>query len=290
MRIHVASDASRRWGYFLWFAIIVSFVIFSFCHATDLRGGVIGAYWSKWSLRRRTIRRKYTRDGKALRPESLPSNSQLLTLVLLVSGALLLSFAGPDYLAPNTKAWQFWGRRDLSARQQLPATINADPWQPRYSINKAWWTSGNRTGIIAFALIPLCVILALKVPPFAIFAIPYLVQLHFDKLSYLHRWTARLIWGLVALHVTFWMIQLSTDRRAGTGESALSIAWTYKKFQNGWIVSLVALFPPSKSPHFYLSRLLAFSPSSSASRQTSSDNVITKFSMPVISSLFLPCS
>ncbi|EEB87699.1 hypothetical protein MPER_14869, partial [Moniliophthora perniciosa FA553] len=66
-----------------------------------------------------------------------------------------------------------------------------------------------------FGLIPLCILFALKAPPFAVFALPFTTQLHFDKLSWLHKWY----------------------RRPLTGEPGYTYAWRYEKFFFGWIVS-----------------------------------------------------
>lgn len=230
MIIHVGSVATRRWGYILWFAIAGIFMLVSLFHAFGWRGGALGAYWQKWALRRRTLRNRFTR-GK---PVILMPNAQMLTLGFLTVATVALAFIGPDYIAPAKGAFEFRRRAYVD-----PAL--AKPFQPQYDIDKAWWTSGNRTGILAFALLPLCILFALKAPPFAIFAIPHLVQLHFDKLSWLHRWSGRLIWFITFLHVLFWVIQLGTERQPETGRLALYYAFEYDKFIYAWIVCLILL-------------------------------------------------
>ncbi len=114
-------------------------------------------------------------------------------------------------------------------------------WQPQYTIYKAWWTAGGRAGIIAFCLLPLCVLFALKAPPFAIFALPFTTQIHFDKLSWLHRWSGRLIYLITLLHVVFWSVQLSRDTRDLTGKHAFVYAWQYDKFLYGWVVRIFSV-------------------------------------------------
>ena len=89
-----------------------------------------------------------------------------------------------------------------------------------YTIHKAWWTVAGRTGLVTFALFPLCVLFALKAAPFAIFALPYTTQFSFDKLSTMHRWVGRLIWFLTFTHVVSWSIQLATDKSPVTGKNA----------------------------------------------------------------------
>lgn len=240
LAIHSMSSPSRRYAYLLWIVIAFIFLIFALLHWTGSRGGFLGATWSKWSLRRRTWRKKHSlaiarRNNQPHRqPSSLPSNAQLLCLTVLFFAAVALSVAGPDYITPGDKVWQFT-RRELTSR-----AVNFDQaaasGQPQYTIWKAWWTAGGRTGLISFALIPLCVLFALKAPPFAVFAIPFMVQIYFDKLAWLHRWSGRLIWLVSAAHVALWLVQLVQDHRPTTGKMALTYAWGEPRFINGWIV------------------------------------------------------
>lgn len=242
LAIHSMSDPSRRYGYLLWIAVVLVFLVFGILHWTGSSGGFIGAIWSKWSIRRRTWRKKHSlaiarRSNEPHRqPLSLPSNAQLLSLIVLLLATVTLSIAGPDYITPSDKVWEFYKfrRRSIS----FDSTVSL---QPQYTINKAWWTAGGRTGLIAFALLPLCVLFALKAPPFAVFAIPFMVQLYFDKLAWLHRWSGRFIWLVSAAHVATWMVQLVTDIRPGTGKIALTYAWNETRFICGWVVSILTL-------------------------------------------------
>lgn len=242
LTIHVLSNASRVYSYILWLALFVVVLVFTLFHYAGLRSGVAGSYWSKWSLRRRTWRKKHSlavakaRGEPHRQPLSLPSNAQLLTLTLLVIAVLLLSFVGPDYFPPGSTLWTVGSAPSVSALIQSNDDSAYTLYQPQYTISKAWWTSGNRTGLIAFALFPLCILFALKSSPFAILA--YTVQLHFDKLAWLHRWTGRLIWLLTAVHIAFWSVQLVKDRRVGTGKIAYLYAFKYEKFIYGWIVRI----------------------------------------------------
>lgn len=243
LTIHVLSDASRIYSYILWLALLVIVLTYTVFHYAGLRSGVVGSYWSKWSLRRRTWRKKHSlavakaRGEPHRQPLSLPPNAQLLTLTLLVIAVFLLSFIGPDYFAPGTTLWSIGATPSVSALRRSVDNSAYTPYQPQYTIRKAWWTSGNRTGLIAFALFPLCVLFALKSPPFAILV--YTVHLHFDKLAWLHRWTGRLIWLLTGFHIAFWSVQLVQDRRVGTGKIAYTYAWEYEKFIYGWIVCII---------------------------------------------------
>ena len=246
LTIHQLSQPSYRYMYILWLAVVLVFLLFAVSHWTGGRGGAIGSLWSKWSLRRRTWRKQHSlaeaRQQGVLhkQPLSLPSNAQLSSLAVLYIATLLLCFLGPDYIAPGTHVWDL--AHDISARN-IPM-YSADPAQttiaisqPGYTIHKAWWTAGGRTGTMAYALFPLCILFALKSPPFALFALPFLIQVYNDKLAFLHRWTGRLIWFITTLHVALWGVQLSIDRR-GTDNplSVWNFAFEYSEFVFGWLV------------------------------------------------------
>jgi len=229
---HILSDPSRRYSYYLWILVGFVFFIVAFLHLTGSSAGLIGAYWNKWALRRRTLRKKHARmtawkTGRSPNPYSLPPNGQILSLLGLLFTTLALCFIGPDYIYPTAGVAQF--RRDDSNYAALA---------PTWTIEKAWWTSGGRTGTIAFALYPLCILFGLKQPPFAIFANPFTLQFHFDKLVWLHRWTGRFIWFIASLHVALWSVQLFRDRRQGTGLVAYHYAFLHLKFIYGWMVCL----------------------------------------------------
>jgi hypothetical protein len=251
LTIHMLSAPSRRYSYIFWIAVLFVFVIFGLLHWTGSQGGALGSYWYRWALRRRTIgKRNIRRKGDTrLQPTTLPSNSQILCLAVIFIGSMLFCFVGPDYIAPGLKVWQFYRRGETGSSLHIDKreSFNIDlftQWQPQYTINKAWWTAGGRTGLLAFALFPLCVLFALKAPPFALFAISFMVQYYFDKLAWLHRWTGRLIWFITALHVALWSIQLARDERTGGDTPAYNYAWMYQKFIFGWTVRIIIITVP----------------------------------------------
>ena len=240
---HMLSESSWVYAWLLWIVIGVVFIALTVMHWVGFRGGYLGAVWSKWALRRRTWRKKHSltvamKTGQPHRqPDSLPSNAQILAVCTLFVGALILSFVGPDYLAPGAQLWNYHNYPIASITRRDYNTDDYTFLQPQFTIPKAWWTSGGRTGLIAFALFPLTVLFALKVPPFAIFSSRYFIQLGFDKLAFLHRWCGALVWLLATLHTAFWSVQLATDRRSSTRRVGYMYAWQYDKFIYAWTVS-----------------------------------------------------
>ena len=254
LEIHALSLASWRYAYIFWFAVGLVTLISTVFHLLGFRTGRLGAYWTKWSLRRRTWRKKHSlaqarKSGQPHKqPLLLPSNLQLLSLIALITTCLAVTFLGPDHIAPTSKVFGH-----LVARDEVAA------YKPQYTIQKAWWTSGGRVGLMAFALFPLCVLFALKRPPFAIFAIPFLTRVHFDKFMWLHRWTGRFIWAMVTLHVALWSVQSANDTRSGTGKMAYVYAWHFQRFQFAWTVSVYLVISLFSSYIHYPSRHLFYS-------------------------------
>ncbi|THG99773.1 hypothetical protein EW026_g2643 [Hermanssonia centrifuga] len=258
----ILSDSTWVYAWILWIAIAVIFFSYSAMRWAGLRGGYIGAVWSKWSLRRRTWRKKHSlavalKLGRPhTQPESLPSNAQILCLLALVVGSLLLAFVGPDYLAPGSRLWTLQNYPKMGVEKRGYPLSDFYFLQPQFTIEKMWWTTGGRTGLIAFALFPLTVLLALKAPPFAIFSIPQFTHLCFDKLAFLHRWCGVLTWFLTTLHVIFWSVQLAIDHRATTGENGYFYAWQYEKFHFAWAaygfftLLMLCSLPPIRR-HYY---------------------------------------
>ena len=253
LSVHSLSIPSRRYAFLLWLAVVAIFLAFAVLHWTGSRGGLFGAIWSKWALRRRTWRKRHTlalaqgANQSHRQPVSLASNAQILAATVLTLASIALAFVGPDYLAPSLKVWQIQAR--TSSPSELYDASTFVSYMPQYTISKSLWSSSARVGQIAFALLPLCVLFALKAPPFAIFAIPFTTQLYFDKLARLHRWAGRLIWFLVFIHVALWSIQLAKDVNPSTGRAAYIYAWSYSPFIYGWIVSIpILLLHPTTYP------------------------------------------
>lgn len=242
---HALTDPSYRYAYFLWFVLLAAILIYSFFHHLRLTSGPLGTIWNKFFLRRHVFRQQKNNGqspgGRMMDDEKngsgstfvqtknkkksliFSSNAQITSIVFVGVLSALLCVIGDDYIARSTPLWDLgssFSKRAGSTVQQL-----------NYNISKSWWTSGNRFGLIAFAMFPLVVLFALKAPPFALLALRAFTHLHADKLMLLHRWTGRIIWLFTALHVALWSVQLFKDgRNDGTGRSVWVVAFIYSKF------------------------------------------------------------
>ncbi|KAI5452321.1 hypothetical protein NCC49_000884 [Naganishia albida] len=242
LSIHSLSNPSYRYAYFLWFILLAFTVLYAIFHHLNLQTGFMGAFWNRVMMRRMVFRKKrdqkVSTSGRKKRPLILPSNAQVLSIALVGVLGAVLCVIGADYIAADTGTWDLgtsFSKRGLVKRA---ATTYATPL---YNIDKEWWTSGARFGLIAFALFPLVVVLALKQPPAAILSIRQFTHLYADKLQLLHRWVGRLIWLLTALHVALWSVRLFKDQRSPTDtRSVWMVIWIYDKFQ--WaVVGFVAM-------------------------------------------------
>ncbi|KAJ1309512.1 hypothetical protein OPQ81_006286 [Rhizoctonia solani] len=249
--IHKMSTTSYRYAYMLWLAITLVTVVVAVAHIMGRRTTVLGVIWRKYTLRRRTWRKQASLRAiqKSKQPHrqpySLPSNAQLIAVTILFVAAALLCCVGPDYISPYTRMW------DLKSNLTSPALIRRDFMEAFRSFEKrAPIASTPTTRIIAFSLFPLCVLFALKAPPFAVFALPFTTQMHFDKLALLHRWSGRIIWIITTIHVATWGVQLGRDERHGAGGIAWDYVWQYPLFIYGIVgyILMTLLVALSLSP------------------------------------------
>lgn len=127
--------------------------------ARDIRNGVYDG------------KRLGTKDGR--RGTILPSNNTMLSIAFLIVLSVVLCLVGYDYISPSSTTLNFASYRK---RAFVP-----------YGISKAFWTSGNRFGYMAFAMTPLVVLFALKAPPFAFLSLH--ARLHICILTSSHCFT-----------------------------------------------------------------------------------------------------
>jgi hypothetical protein len=74
-------------------------------------------------------------------------NGQVLALVVLFVVAVLVSVVGPDYIKPGIGSLDFarW-KRSVRVDGGADDEQNVYAVPPQYTIQKAWWTAGGRTG------------------------------------------------------------------------------------------------------------------------------------------------
>ncbi|ORX39399.1 hypothetical protein BD324DRAFT_619556 [Kockovaella imperatae] len=223
LNAHMMSTPSYRYAYILWMAFALIALIYIVAHHARLGRGSVPASLSRWSMRRHIVGSK--KPGR--RNRALPSNGVLSVGILLVVPVVALSIIGPDYIAPWASTFNFTARA-LKIRSSATA--------PSVTIQKSLWTLGSRMGFIAFALMPLVVLLALKSPPVAFLSLRPTAQLFADKLATLHRITAWLIWAITTAHVVLWTVQLFQDQYQGIP------TWVYLWGNYRFICGAVAYF------------------------------------------------
>lgn len=197
-----------------------------------------------------------------------PTVSQLVGLVCLLVLTFCLCYIGPDYVYPTNclfsnnycgyvpvngdNATNQFSRKfaralsDTSAgvlhtlSKRRPARYGWSPLTdpllagPNYEIDKSFWTSSSRVGLIAYALLPLSVALALKQWPMNLFATPFLTNLSIDRTAIWHRWVGRLIWAMSTVHTGLWTKQLFIDINP-FNEPTWNTSWAWHRLLAGGI-------------------------------------------------------
>ncbi|WVW86333.1 hypothetical protein I302_108377 [Kwoniella bestiolae CBS 10118] len=217
LQAHMMSWPSYRYAYLLWFVFIALAGIYALSHHLRLSGGSLAAGFKKWGMRRKPVGRKSAGGARGM---ALPSNGAIISIGIMTAVAVVLALIGADYINPNSSTLNF-----------------ADSFRKRasigYTINKAWWTTGSRFGFMAFALMPLVVLLALKAPPIAIFAMRGFTHLYSDKLALFHRAAAWIVWGFTTVHVVLWTVQLFQDQQKG--RAVWFLIWNSYRFIFGCV-------------------------------------------------------
>ncbi|WVN87551.1 uncharacterized protein L203_102734 [Cryptococcus depauperatus CBS 7841] len=231
-----------RYVYIMWFIFAAIALLYAISHHIRLSGGSLGAIYTKWGIRRKA----FGRPSNGRRGMVLPSNNIMVSIAILVAIPVALTLVGPDYVKPNLSVFNY------TKRAFVP-----------YTINKAFWTSGNRFGDMAFALIPLVVLFALKAPPFAVFCLRPFTHLFHDKLVLFHRVAAWLVWAITTVHVILWTIQLFKDQH--DGKAVWFTMWRNYRFVFGCIAYglmtalMVASLKPARKHAFSISHTLFWS-------------------------------
>jgi hypothetical protein len=146
--------------------------------------GALSARWHKWSIRRPSLFALFSRKNKTsasgrgntdvpppqrksgepawwkIKFAPSPIYGELLVLFVLAVGVTLSCILGPDYIKPTTSTFDFIH----NTKRRLPglpfgAVVDlVAAWDdkinpvspPGYTIHKAWWTAGGRTGEYPF--------------------------------------------------------------------------------------------------------------------------------------------
>lgn len=182
-------------------------VTYTIGHHFGFATTALGARFSKWGLKRHNVKL----GGK--RSVLLPSNSYLLVMAIVFSTVLALATVGPDQISLDEPFLGF----TLAAKQAkrsvddyMRDVYNAELIRSKHhdTIHKSFWTAGNRFGFMAFASMPLLVVLALKSGPFGFLTPRWFTGLHWDKVGTFHRAGGWFIWGMVTIHAGMWITQL----------------------------------------------------------------------------------
>lgn len=189
------------------FAVATTYAL---AHHFRLSGGVIGAYYNKWGMKRHTVRYGPVKSGRSF---ILPSNSYLLTMFAIGLTIILLATVGPDHPSADKGIFQY--KRAWDQMMTEINDVNITKSVEHEHVNKSLWSAGNRFGFMAFACMPLIVLMALKSGPFGLFTLPFFTSLHWDKIGSFHRAGGWLVWWLVTIHVILWTNQLFKDHYDG---------------------------------------------------------------------------
>lgn len=172
---------SYRYAYLLWFSIILLVLVFGtidLVTGSGMNFGTLSAWWHKWSIQRPSFFTLSRRKSYGLRRTEMgvlrsarkvrkpawwkiksspsPVYGELFALFVLAVAVALACVLGPDYIKPTTSTFGFvhdTKRRlsdwlfgvDVDRFTSRDYKINpVSP--PGYTIHKAWWTAGGRTG------------------------------------------------------------------------------------------------------------------------------------------------
>lgn len=171
---------SYRYAYLLWLSIALLVLVFGTADlvaGSRMSHGVLSARWHKWSIQRPSLfalfRRKTTTlqrantnvprsPRKSRKPawrfkfSPSPVYGELFALFILAAAVALACVVGADYIRPTASTFDFAhdSKRRLFdlAFGAIAESIASRDYKinpvspPGYTIHKAWWTSGGRTG------------------------------------------------------------------------------------------------------------------------------------------------
>lgn len=201
-----------------------------------------------------------------------PTVGQMFGLALMLVFTFCLCYIGPDFINPrecmfggacqyhpvngDNATSQFRRRTDFVKRASEAMMEGATSmhqlykrrrarygWSvlsddllsgPNFTIDKNFWASANRVGLIGYAFLPLSVALALKQWPMNLLATPFLTNFHIDKTMFWHKWIGRLVWVLSTVHGGLWSKQLFIDLNPWN-EPTWNTSWRWHRLLAGGI-------------------------------------------------------
>ncbi len=249
---HTLSQPTWRYAYCLYVLTFGVLVVWSILSQLG-KSSSISACFRKLAIRRLTFS-GWSRPAKATptgdKPPARrikwasPTVAQLIVVLGFVGVACALTFSGDDYIDPNECVFggtceQQFSNTPQSNQAASGALSNGwaaftDPLlsASNVAIHQTVWTAAARMGLMSYALLPLCVTLALKQWPFNVWATPFLTNYGFDKTAILHRWSGRIIWLGSTGHVAAWFVQLARDKDP-YGRAVFYDVWSYYRFCAG---------------------------------------------------------
>lgn len=162
---------SYRYAFYLWFFFALCYILHSLFRLAGT--SYLGVAWHKWAIRRLSLKfpkRQAKNVRKKAMQYSVPGfnsppppvnvrlsnplvNAQALALLLFLTVVFLACFLGPDYIKPSVNTFDLTHyKRSLSQLPNSISTIYSRDYTivpvnpPQYTISKAWWTVGARTG------------------------------------------------------------------------------------------------------------------------------------------------
>ena len=190
---------------------IISLGIAAVTHAGLTHKSATYNRFTRWALYNPTIRFKLRKSESHHHFINFPSYAHMIGAFVLCIFPIMLVLTGP-----NTPA---------EGHTRTTSQVNMEV------SSKAF----DRTGVMAFVLTPLVMVLGLKLPPFAIFAFKWFTNLHFDKVVLFHFTTGVAIWCFSFAHTVLWIKQ-AWSHRDETG--VWNMIWSNKMNSTGFMVSI----------------------------------------------------
>jgi hypothetical protein len=248
----------NRYAFIFWILISFSLGIWAICHQlskfTDGRGYFAAgrAAFQKIGITRYGMSQKIKdKVNKAATSNGTSSSNLPPKTPITPSGSGRTKISIPKTILPKNYVSltnsQFFVGIGISILAFGLCLIGPDyhsdqvPGRPLQKIQKSWWTSGARFGLIIFALIPMVIGLAVKQWPFNLMAIPWFTDYGVDKTINIHRWIGRFIWCLTTIHAWLWGVQLVKDKTPN-GNSVLSVMPARYSFISAIFASKLSCF------------------------------------------------